>query len=464
MFPPEADRAQREAIVRSQVPDLGPLGPEVRPVLPPSGAPWTLADLQTLAQQNSPVIRRAQADVEAVRGVVIQAGLHPNPTFGYEADQVQPGSNPEKHNAGQQGGYLNQLIKTAGKLQLSRLVALMDQYNAELALRRAQTDLAAQVRGGYFAVLVAEETASVSRALARLTEEVFRVQQAQTAGGQATGYEPIQLYSQAVQARNAVIQARNRYLSAWKQLAAAVGNPGLPSTILAGRADATVPQFEYTAALERVTTAHTDVLTGENTIARGRYALRLAEVNRVPDLQTNTVVQYDNATRNSQFNLQVGFALPVFDRNQGNIYQARAQLERAVHDLQVTKNDLARQLAAAFERYESNRLLVTNYRERIVPSLVRVYRVIYDRYHQEPDKVSFNDVFVAQQNLGAALASYMSALSDQWAAVVDLTNLLQSDDLYGVGAGQCTALSPITEQIQLPSAVEPLLPHPSASK
>jgi cobalt-zinc-cadmium efflux system outer membrane protein len=460
-YPRDANPAQREAIVRSQVPDLGPIGPEVHPVLPPSGRPWTLAELQALALQNSPVIPRAVADVEAARGAVIQAGLHPNPTFGYEADQVQPGPVRDKNNAGQQGGYLNQLIKTAGKLQLSRLVALMDQYNAELALRRAQTDLAAQVRGGYFSVLVAEETVSVSRALARLTEEVFRVQQDQTAAGQAAAYEPIQLYVQAVQARNALIQAHNRYLSAWKQLAAALGDPALPPTVLAGRANAAVPQFEYAAAMARVTTAHTDVLTGENTIVRGRYALRLAEVNRIPDLQTNTVLQHDNAAGNNQFNLQVGFALPLFDRNQGNIYQARAQLERAVHDLQATRNDLARQLAAAFERYESNRLLVANQRDRIVPGLVRVYRAIYARYQQEPDKVSFNDVAVAQQNLAAALVSYMSAQSDQWTAVVDITNLLQTDDLYGVGRGECASLPPISEQIELPPTVEPLLPRPA---
>src|SRR5262249_19272297 len=157
-------------------------------------------------------------------------------------------------------------------------------------------------------------------------DEVFAVQVDQAAQGQAAGYEPMALYVQAVQARNAVVQARNRYLSAWKQLAAALGTPDMPPTMLAGRAGPPPPVLPSGAALPRVLESHTEVLTGLNTITRAEYSLRLARLNRVPDLQTNTVLQHDNAAGNDQFNVQVGFALPLFDRNQGNIRQAEGQL------------------------------------------------------------------------------------------------------------------------------------------
>jgi cobalt-zinc-cadmium efflux system outer membrane protein len=460
-LPRPTTRAEREAAVRSLLPPEEPLGSEIQPALPPTGRPWTLADLQELAKANSPVLRRAAADVTAARGAVIQAGLHPNPTVGYEADQVQPGPTPGKNNAGQQGGFINQLIKTGGKLQLAQAVALMDQFNAELALRRAEVDLAAAVRTHYFGALVAQESLTVNRALVRLSDEVYRVQIAQVGAGQAAPYEPVQLYVQAVQARNALIAARNRYVSAWKQLAAALGRPELPPTALAGRADAPVPHYAYDEAAARVAAAHTDVLSAENTIVRARYALRLAEVNRLPDLQTNTVVQHDNAAGNDQFNLQVGFALPIFDRNQGNILQAKGQLERAIHDLAATRNDLIRQLAAAFERYETNRRQLTNDRDKILPNLVRVYRAIYLRYQQEPDKIAFSDIVVAQQNLATALATYLSDLNDQWAAVVDVANLLQTDDLYETGPGGACPPPPVANLIEGISG-PPVLPPPTA--
>ena len=77
----------------------------------PNGRPYTLADLQRLAAANSPTLRQAASDVEAARGVMIQAGLYPNPTIGYEA-------RPDNNNtaSGTQGTFIDQVIKTGGKL------------------------------------------------------------------------------------------------------------------------------------------------------------------------------------------------------------------------------------------------------------------------------------------------------------------------------------------------------------
>jgi len=76
-------------------------------------------------------------------------------------------------------------------------------------------------RVSYFAVLVAQENLAIARAMSNLADEVYRLQLRQVQGGQAAAYEPLQLHVLAVQARSTVVQARNRYLSAWRQLAAA---------------------------------------------------------------------------------------------------------------------------------------------------------------------------------------------------------------------------------------------------
>src|SRR5207237_1959391 len=110
-------------------------------------------------------------------------------------------------------------------------------------------DVMTQVRHGYFAVLVAQENIKVSRALVRFTDEVYRLQVEQLQEGQAAAYEPLQLRVLAIQARNALVQARQRYLAAWKGLAAALGLPAMPLTELAGRVDMPLPLFEYDKAL-----------------------------------------------------------------------------------------------------------------------------------------------------------------------------------------------------------------------
>ncbi len=101
---------------------------------------------------------------------------------------------------------IDQTIKTGGKLGLQTAAAEMALHNAELALRRARSDLATQVRNAYFAVLVAKETVRVNRALAHFTDEVYRLQADLLAGGFAAPYEPAALRAQAFTSRLAYRQ------------------------------------------------------------------------------------------------------------------------------------------------------------------------------------------------------------------------------------------------------------------
>src|SRR5262249_49394190 len=61
-------------------------GEDPHPARGPAGAPLPLSELQRIAMTNSPALRQAQAAVESARGAAYQAGLWPNPTFGFEID------------------------------------------------------------------------------------------------------------------------------------------------------------------------------------------------------------------------------------------------------------------------------------------------------------------------------------------------------------------------------------------
>ena len=111
------------------------------------------------------------------------------------------------------------------------------------------------------AVLVAQETFKAAYALASFTDESYRVWTDQVFADQAAPYEPLQLRVLAFQSRGYLVQARNRYEAAWRQLAAALGEPAMAPVVLAGRVDAPLPTYPYADVLARINTRHTDVLT-----------------------------------------------------------------------------------------------------------------------------------------------------------------------------------------------------------
>jgi cobalt-zinc-cadmium efflux system outer membrane protein len=319
----------------------------------------------------------------------------------------------------------------------------MDLANAELALRRAETDLMSKVRGGYFAVLVAEENIRIAKALLEFTTEIYKIQVTMLRkGGTAAGYEPGQLEVLALQAHDALFTARNRYVSAWKQLAATLGLPGLPLTQLAGGLDRRVPVYDHAAVLKRVLANHTDVRTAENGILKAKYNLQLAQVTPIPDVDVRVLIQKDNAGGPGSVNqsINVSIPFPIWDRNQGGIIQAQGNLIGANEEPDRVRNALTMTLADAYERYKTNYLRLRLYRDRILPTQVRAYRALYSRYVAlggiDPTAPAFGDVVTAQQTLAGLVTTYVSTLGSFWQAVVDVNDLLQTNDLFQAGADQ----------------------------
>lgn len=429
--PDDPDRPElRSDAVDALFPALAPMRPNLEVKFPAEQKRLSLDELQEMALGNNPLIAQAASDVDAAIGNVIDVGAYPNPTVGYEADTV--GSAGTRN---YQGMFFTQTIKTAGKLELAQASANVDLMNAQLALRNARIDLITRVRSQYFAVLVAKQAVIASSALVRFTNEVYRVQVEQVKGAQAAAYEPMQLRVLAVQARAALVQAQNRYASAWKQLAAATGIPDLPLSELEGLPDMKVPVIDYNAAVSHMLANHTDILTARNGENRARIDLRREQISPIPDVMVYSAIQRDfttPGTPRTTYNLQVGVPLPIFDRNKGGILTGQAKLVRAVEEVGRTRNDLITQIADAYERYESNRILAQYYKNGILPDQSRVYRGTYERHQQEPENVGFADVVLAQQNLLNSITTYIATLTAQWQAVTDLANLLQVEGLYDV--------------------------------
>ena len=167
---------------------------------------------------------------------MIQAGLYPNPTVGYE-------NNPDNNNTGSgvQGTFVDQVIKTGGKLTIAVAGARMAMIAAELALKQARYSLATTIRGDYYTLLVAQETVRVNRGLAHFTDEIFRLQADLLGGGFAASHEPTALRSQAFIVRLAYKQSIANYIYAWKELVADMGMRQLPLSAVAGQVDRLIP-------------------------------------------------------------------------------------------------------------------------------------------------------------------------------------------------------------------------------
>src|SRR5262249_48598826 len=131
-------------------------GPDQHPnhVIEPSTETTTptalaLTDLEQMALRGNPTLAQAAAAIDASRGQALQAGLYPNPTIGYAADQIGIAGT-----AGElQGGFVQQTIVTAGKLRLSRAKYNQEAYEAELLAIAQQHRVLNGVRMRFYELL-----------------------------------------------------------------------------------------------------------------------------------------------------------------------------------------------------------------------------------------------------------------------------------------------------------------------
>ncbi len=437
------DPATKQREIERLYPPLPPLVAEPIPLAGPGSKPFTLSDFQHIAAVNSPQLKQAAADVEAARGNMLQANAYPNPTVSYSFAPSSDGTTPSTDGVG-----IDQTIKTAGKLRLATASAEMALHSAELALKRARSDLSTQVRNAYFAVLVAKETVRVDRALAHFTDEVYRLQERLLAGGFAAPYEPATLRAQAFTARLAYVQSIQTYYYSWKQLVATANVRQLPLSEVAGRVDSAIPYYDYDAILAYVLRNHTDVLTARCGIEAARYNLKLAQVTPIPDVGFNMAVarDYSVAPHATCPTLTLGIPVPVWDRNKGAIMAAEGALIRASEEPHRVEMNLTNRLAAAYMGYKTNLEALEYYRRYILPDQVRAYRGAYDRRQIDPN-AAFGDVVSAQQTLAADVTTYLQTLGQVWTSVTAVADLIQTDDLFEYARPQAVPALPDLDQL-----------------
>src|SRR2546426_3372137 len=71
----------------------------------------TLEELQLMALQNNPTFRQSAANIQAAEGRKKQSGSYPNPTVGYQGEQIRGGS---VHGGGREG-FVQQDIHRGGE-------------------------------------------------------------------------------------------------------------------------------------------------------------------------------------------------------------------------------------------------------------------------------------------------------------------------------------------------------------
>ena len=366
-------------------------------------AAWTLVDVEQFALNHNPALVVAAAEMRARRGKHVQAGLYPNPVVGYHAMQIG-----NLGTSGQQGGFVSQHWITGGKRKLDSRITAKAVDEAHVAFHAQEQRILNDVRLRFYDALIAERRLELSRELGEIADKSVEATSQLVESRQLSEDSLLQSQIESERVHILLDMANNENLESRRRLWSVLGLPVSESQTLEGDVEADLPNYDWQQCLEMLLENNYELHAARTKIDRMRLQVRRAKREIVPDVDLAVSIRHDNITEYEVANVQLGMPLPIFDRNQGNVLHAEAQLTKAVDNLRRTELALRDRLAVAFREYDNARQQIDRYRNQILPRAQRSLQLVSDGYAK--GQVSFLTLVTAQRTYVQASLAYLKSV------------------------------------------------------
>jgi cobalt-zinc-cadmium efflux system outer membrane protein len=372
-----------------------------------------------LAERRHPDLAQSRARAEAAEGLAVQSGLAPNPSLVGRMEGA-PFEGRTLGDAELLAG-ISQRVPLGGRLGAAREAGLLEaeRLRREHELRRIE--VRSRVQAAFATARFAEETARVHAELLALARRGAELAELGRREGDVPADEAARAGLEEARARLEEDKVNGLRDLAFVTLAGALGEPSLRIGSLHGSLESV---FEL-PALDSVLAALEDgpqaaLARGEVEAARAR--LEQAGAERIPDVTLDLLYRRIGITGADTFDVGISIPLPVFDRGQGRMQEARAGLREAEARARGTRDDAVRRVREAHARLSealSHRRLV---KEAILPKAEAILAAAELR-HAAGDLGLGETLRVRREHAEARLA-HLEALREVMEAWGDLRGFL----------------------------------------
>lgn len=376
-----------------------------------------------MALARAPILRSAAAGVRAAEGDRLQAGLRPNPEIAVSGENFGGTRSYAGTRSLETTVSLSQRLEVGGQRQ-ARIAAA----NNALALtgldaQAVRLDLAREVVRALADAVAAARNVEIARERVRLAGEVLRATQARVDAGRET----FVLQRRAEVARETAVVALDR-----AQRDADVAARALATLLAASRVDVAAARATWfddlgpapspAAGAVAMASDQLDRTRLDALIAQRRTELDLQRRMAIPDVSVSAGVRrFQEAGGDSAVVLGLSVPLPVFDRNQGNIMRAGAEVARAEADAERGRLYLDASLSDAERRLDQAWRAANSLRRTVLPAAVEAAGFARSGYAE--GKFSLLEVLDAQRVLSDVREQLNAALLEVQQLRADIVRL-----------------------------------------
>jgi cobalt-zinc-cadmium efflux system outer membrane protein len=389
-----------------------------------------LNQFEQFALASNPTLQQANALVRQSAGQARQVGLLPNPSVGYQGEQIRGGS----YGGGEQGAFVQQTFALGRKLGLRRDIYEQQRRMDEIGVTEQRYRILSDVSQSFYAALAGQEVVNVRRQLLQLAMDAVETAHQLANVGQADAPDVLQSEVEAEQAKIDYNSAQRTYIQQFHTLAALVGRADLPVVPLTGDLEHP-PSIDESHVVEQIARDSPAVKRAQQDVAHAEAELKSARREPVPDLQLRAGMEQNNErlseasprTVGAQAFASAGMTIPLFNRNQGNVAAARADLERAKGEVARVRLSLSRSTQPLVQTYLAEQEEARRYKNEVIPRAARSYQLYLAKYQQMG--AAYPQVLISQRTLFQLRVAYINVLEGLWSNAIALQNYTLSDGL-----------------------------------
>jgi len=379
-----------------------------------------LREATALALARSPELGVFPYELREADARILQAGLRPNPQLQVEVEEFGGRRERSGFDAAETTVQVGQPIELGGKRAKRTRVASLDKDLVQWDYKSARLDVLREVTRAFAAALAAQERLALAERLVELSQ---RAQQAAADRVRAGRDSPVDVLRADVALAESRIErqkAEKTLTAARHSLAATWGGHTPAFQKVEGdfyQTPAPRPPAEVTAAVGD----NPDLARWQTEEDKRRAALRLEKARGVPDLTVGGGVRRFEQTDDEALVFSLAVPLPLFDRNQGGILGATAQLAKAHQQREAARvktlaglSEATSALGAAYEE-------VTILHTEVLPKAQTAFDAAQQGYRQ--GKFDYLHLLDSQRTLFQTQMRYIDAVETYHRARADVARL-----------------------------------------
>jgi len=385
--------------------------------------PLMLHQALALALMKNPTLASFGWEVRTREAQALQAGLPPNPDVSIEIErktETEEGT-PSGIRGAEYTVALSQVIEMGGKRIKRRNLASREQTLAGWDYEAARLDVLTQVSKGYIDVVAAQERVALSQELMGLAARSLQTVAERVKAGKVSPMEESKARVALATSRIELKQAQRRLEANQKQLSYIWGTLRPSFARATGNLyDAkSIPPEETVLCL---ISENPDIARWADEMDQRLAAVELEKARRIPDLTVWGGYRWIGAENNSSLVVGVSSPLPIYNRNQGGIQEAKYRFSKGLEDRESARIRVRTSLAESYEALSSAYAEAVTLRQEVLPEAQSAFHASTEGF--QAGKFGYLEVLDAQRTLFEARGQYIGALTNYHKSRADVERLI----------------------------------------